>query len=85
VINERLLGAQLEACQCAPDAQTLERVVLPSREDGQPAPGLRFSDPRVMALLSALCAFCHLFEGLTNPAPYVHSSRGFSPATGRAR
>lgn len=65
-INERLLGAQLEACQCAPDAQTLERVVLPSTQDGQPAPGLRFGDPRVMALLSCLCSFAHLFEGLTN-------------------
>jgi hypothetical protein len=65
-INERLLGAQLEACQCAPDARTLERVVLPSKEDGLPAPGLRFGDPRVMALLSALCSLAHLFEGLTN-------------------
>jgi hypothetical protein len=64
--NQRLLEAQLEACQCAPDAQTLERVVLPSTEDGQPAPGLRFGDPRVMALLSCLCSFAHLFEGLTN-------------------
>ena len=29
-VNERLLDAQLEACACAPDATTLERVVLPS-------------------------------------------------------
>jgi hypothetical protein len=65
-INERLLDAQLEACACAPDATTLQRVVLPSTEDGQPAPGLRFGDPRVMALLASLCAFAHLFEGLTN-------------------
>ena len=65
-INERLLEAQLEACQCAPDAQTLERVVLPSKQDGLPAPGLRFGDPRVMALLAGLCAFGHLFDGLTN-------------------
>jgi hypothetical protein len=64
--NERLLSAQLEACQCAPDAQTLERVVLPSRHDGQPAPGLRFGEPRVTALLACLCSFSHLFEGLTN-------------------
>jgi hypothetical protein len=64
--NDRLLEAQLEACQCAPDAQTLERVVLPSKEDGLPAPGLRFGDSRVMALLSCLCAFAHIFEGLTN-------------------
>jgi hypothetical protein len=65
-INQRLLDAQLEACACAPDATTLERVVLPSTHDGQPAPGLRFGDPRVMALLASLCAFSHLLEGLTN-------------------
>ncbi len=65
-VNERLLSAQLEACACAPDATTLERVVLPSTEDGQPAPALRFGDPRVMALMACLCAYGHLFEGLTN-------------------
>ncbi len=66
-INERLLDAQLEACACAPDATTLERVVLPSRdEQGQPAPALRFGDPRVQALLVSLCCFSHLLEGVTN-------------------
>ncbi len=65
--NERLLHAQLAACEFAPDPTTLERVVLPSRTDGgQPAPALRFGDPRVQALLSALCAFSHLLEGVTN-------------------
>ena len=58
--------AQLQACQCAPDATTLARVVLPSIEDGLPAPGLRFGDPRTMALLACLCCFQHLFAGLTN-------------------
>src|SRR5207244_10672396 len=28
--NDRLLAAQLDACQCAPDADALQRVVLPS-------------------------------------------------------
>jgi hypothetical protein len=65
-VNQRLLDAQLQACACAPDAATLQRIVLPSIEDGQPAPGLRFGDPRVMALLASLCAFCHLFDGITN-------------------
>jgi hypothetical protein len=66
-VNERLLDAQLQACACAPDATTLERVVLASRtKDGQPAPALRFGDPRVQALLAALCAFQHLLEGVTN-------------------
>ena len=65
-INERLLKAQLQACDCAPDPTTLQRVVSPSIEDGQRAPGLRFGDPRVMALLSCLCSYTHLIAGLTN-------------------
>jgi hypothetical protein len=65
-VNQRFLDHQLEACQCAPDATTLERVVLPSIEDGLPAPGLRFGEPRTMALLACLCCFEHVFAGLTN-------------------
>jgi hypothetical protein len=65
-VNQRLLDHQLDACACAPDATTLERVVLPSTHDGLPAPGLRFGDPRTMALLACLCSFQHLFQGLTN-------------------
>ena len=33
-VNQRFLDHQLQACQCAPDATTLQRVVLPSIEDG---------------------------------------------------
>jgi hypothetical protein len=65
-INQRLLDHQLDACQCAPDATTLERVVLPSTHNGLPAPGLRFGEPRTMALLACLCCYQHLFAGLTN-------------------
>jgi hypothetical protein len=64
--NERLLSAQLAACQCAPDSTTLHQVVSPSTQDGLPAPALRFGDERVMALLSSLCSYRHLFAGLTN-------------------
>jgi len=64
--NQRLLDAQLAACQCAPDPTALAAIVLPSTHDGQPAPGLRFGDPRVMALLACLCHYGHLFNGLTN-------------------
>jgi len=53
--NDRLLDAQLQACNCAPDPSTLTRLVSPSIEDGQPAPALHFGDPRVMALLACLC------------------------------
>jgi hypothetical protein len=31
-----------------------------------PAPGLRFGDPRAMALLACLCHYEHLFNRLTN-------------------
>jgi hypothetical protein len=65
-VNQRFLDHQLAACLCAPDATTLQRVVLPSIEDGLPAPGLRFGEPRTMALLACLCCFQHLFAGLTN-------------------
>jgi hypothetical protein len=65
-VNQRLLEAQLQACDCAPDSTVLQRVVSPSTEDGLPAPALRFGDQKVMALLSCLCSFAHLFAGLTN-------------------
>ena len=66
-INQRLLDHQLDACACAPDATLLERVVLPSTtDDGLPAPGLRFGEPRTMALLACRCSYQHLIVGLTN-------------------
>jgi hypothetical protein len=65
-INQRLLDHQLDACACAPDATTLEHVVLPSvTPDGLPAPGLRFGEPRTMVLLACLCSLQHLLAGLT--------------------
>ena len=43
-------------------------MALPSEtSDGLHAPGLRFGDPRVMALLSAIVGFAHLFVGFDNP------------------
>ncbi len=40
--------------------------MLPSTHDGLPAPGLRFGEPRTMALLACLRCYQHLFAGLTN-------------------
>jgi hypothetical protein len=65
-VNERLLSAKTQACDCAPDPTTLKRVVSPSPQDGQKAPALHSGDPRVMALLACLCSFQHLIAGLTN-------------------
>jgi hypothetical protein len=64
--NDRLLAVELAACDCMPDPETFTRLVSPSTHDGLPAPCLRFGDPRVMALLSCLCSFTHVFAGLTN-------------------
>lgn len=66
-INQQLIAHQLDACQCAPDATLLERVVLPSTTtDGLPAPGLRFGERRTMALLACLCSYQHVFTEVTN-------------------
>jgi hypothetical protein len=46
---------------------TLAAVTRPSvTRDGLHAPGMRFGDPRVMAVLAALVGFCHLVAGFTN-------------------
>jgi len=46
---------------------TLAVVTRPSvTPDGLHAPGMRFGDPRVMAVLAALVGFCHLVAGFSN-------------------
>lgn len=65
-INARFLDTLGENQLGLPDEATLHGIVLPSTHEGQRAPGLRFGDPRVMALLAAVCSFDHLWHGLTN-------------------
>ena len=65
--NRRLLHVQRLSHNCAVASTTFERVVLPSvNDDGLRAPGLRFGDPRVMALLAALCSQMHMPDGFSN-------------------
>lgn len=65
--NRRLCDAEAQDAMPAPDVVTLQRVTRPSKTpDGLYAPGLRFGDPRVVALLAALVGFCNLIEGFTN-------------------
>jgi hypothetical protein len=48
---------------------SIQRVVQPAvTEDGKKAPGLKFGQPRVMALLLALTLFHHLIDGFRNRA-----------------
>ena len=64
--NAALIELEAAGETCAPDADTLQRVVLPSVENGIAAPGLRFGDPRVVALLASLVSFTHVVAGFSN-------------------
>jgi hypothetical protein len=65
--NWRLCEAEAADAQPAPDVATFDRVTRPSQtDDGLYAAALRFGDPRVMAVLSALVGFCHVPVGFTN-------------------
>jgi len=65
-VNRRLLTLERVAQDCTLSAPSLQQLVLPSVHQGQRAPGLRVGDPRVMALLGALCTMSTLTEGVTN-------------------
>ena len=65
--NQRLCDAQAADARPAPDVATFADVTQPSTVDGQHAPGLRFGDPRVMAVMAAIVGFTHLLAGFDNP------------------
>jgi hypothetical protein len=66
-INRRLLEVERVSQSCGLSADGIQRVVQPTvNEDGQKAPGLRFGDPRVMALMLTLSLFTHLINGFRN-------------------
>ncbi len=65
--NRRLCDAEAADAMPAPDVVTFQQVTRPSTtHDGQYAPGIRFGDPRVTAVLASLVGFCHLVDGFTN-------------------
>ena len=65
-INQRLLDHQLPGVPMRARRHDASARGAAIHEDGLPAPGLRFGEPRTMALLACLCCFQHLFAGLTN-------------------
>lgn len=68
LLNERTLAALDARAVPLASAAAIERVVLPTRtEQGERAAALRFGDPRVMALWSALCCLALLPAGFSNP------------------
>ena len=65
--NRRLCDAQASDAVPAPDVVTFTEVTCPSATpDGLHAPGLRFGDRRVMAVMSAAVGFSHLIAGFDN-------------------
>ena len=65
--NRCLCDAEDADAQPAPDVATFCQVTRPSTtDDGLYAPGLRFGEQRVMAILAALVGFCFLIRGFTN-------------------
>lgn len=62
-INRRLLEMERHSCRPAPAASLFEALVMPTGEPGRRAPGLRFGDPRVVAVFGALSQFRCVFGG----------------------
>ena len=66
-INTRLLETEQVAHDCGLAATQLADLVLPTQtEEAQPAPALKFGQPRVTALLGALCSFACTPDGIVN-------------------
>jgi hypothetical protein len=66
-INRRLLEVERVSHNSGLSGDSIQRVVQPAvTEDGKKAPGLKFGQPRVMALLLALTMFQHLINGFHN-------------------
>ena len=64
--NRRLLDVQRTSSDCHIGEAAFARVCAPVIVDGQRGPALRFGDPRVQALLSALVVFRLLPRGFSN-------------------
>ena len=83
-INRRVLETEALAHDCGLAPAQLADLVQPSQTpDGLPAPALKFGQPRVTAVLNALCHFLWTADGLTNAhlRPLVASLLGTSYTT----
>ena len=66
-INTRLLETERVGQGCVFDSPAFARISQPTlTQDGRRAPGLRFGDPRVMALAGALASTLCAVTGITN-------------------
>ena len=65
-VNRRMVDTFRVGQGCVLASPAFERVARPTLQDGRRAPALRFGDPRVMALVGALCANVLAVGGFTN-------------------
>jgi len=65
-INQRLLMIERAGQGCAIGSALFERIQLPYVREGQRTGALRFGDPRVMALVGALCVAINAVAAFTN-------------------
>ncbi|HKY43687.1 MAG TPA: hypothetical protein VJM50_11365 [Pyrinomonadaceae bacterium] len=70
--NRRLLSVQRISHDCALGEDAFNEIHSPAQHDGQRASALRFGDPRVLALLSALVVFRLLPRGFSNRDLRLH-------------
>ena len=95
-INQRLLETERVSQDCLLSAQSFARVSEPTTtDDGQRAPGLRFGQPRTMALFAALSRFAPALNGfrhgelrpiiqtILNVAPEAYTASQTPAPTGR--
>jgi hypothetical protein len=65
--NRRILDVERVGQSCVLASPAFERIAHPSvDDDGRRTPALRFGDPRVMALVGALCSTLLAATGFTN-------------------
>jgi hypothetical protein len=71
-INQQILTVERVSHACSLSQDAVAHLQTPRRQDGRRIPALRFGDPRVLALLQALCRFAHLPAGFRNRALRPH-------------
>jgi hypothetical protein len=72
-INRRWLEVERVSHHSGLSGDSIQRVVQPTvNEDGKKSPGLKFGQPRVMALFLALTLFHHLIDGFRNAGLRQH-------------
>lgn len=65
-VTRKLLEVERVSHHCVLTQDALDRLQQPTIASGQRVSALRFGDPRVMAVLQALCGFTHLPRGFHN-------------------